>query len=120
MGTPVDLKTFKPGSADELLKGVLGHVAGLLQEKLKQFEKEMVTYLGDLTKASIALAKLINDGTYGARQADLALHSQELLVNNALLRAEFLTYDVAQSILETIFKVIGAAVKNLTGLQLKI
>lgn len=116
---PIVLETFRPGDAGELAGGIVSHLADLLGNRLQRFEQEFAGYVADLAKASMALALLVSDGSYDRRQVDIALHTQELLVSNALLRAEFLTYELAQSVLETIFKVVAAAIKNLTGLAIK-
>ena len=114
----VDLDTFRPNSIGEFADGILGQVVGILGAKFDKFKTEMAGYMADLGKATLTTAKLLSDHTYTIKDADLAVHSQELFMNNVLLRAEFLAYELAQSILETIFKVVKAVIRNFTGVTL--
>lgn len=119
MADAVDLATFKPGGVDDLAKGILAQLASLLSGKFQDFKQEFGGYVEDVSRAAIAVASLLAEGIYDKRQADLALHAQELLISSAILRAEFLTYELAQSVLETIFGVLRSAIRNLTGVDLR-
>ena len=119
MASAVDLSTFKPTGVGDLASGIFSQLAGLLVGKFERFRQEYLSYVEDVSRATIAVANQLKDGLYDVRQADLALHAQELLISNAILRAEFLTYELAQSVLETIFTVLRAAIRNLTGVDLR-
>ena len=115
----MDLTTFKPNTSDELLQGILGQVAGVVGADLNKFKDTCGAQLQSLATTAwntqISLAK----GEVTQADADIAMHTQELFLNNILLQADFMTYKLAQDALDAVFAVVVAAIKNLTGIPLK-
>lgn len=113
-----NLDTFKPQSADELLQGILGQLGAVVITDFAAFKKEIEGHLAVLAKKAWKTQLDLAQGALSQADADLALHTQELLLANILAESEFLTYVLAQDVRDGVFKVISAAIKNLTGVQL--
>jgi hypothetical protein len=114
----IDLDSFSPGSASELLDGILSTA---VSTALDQGAKLKATITADLKALSIAAfgtqARLAT-GEIDQSEADFLLHMQELNLNSILLKLQFLTYALAQAVLDAVFGLIRAAVRNLTGFDL--
>lgn len=117
----LDLTTFKPTSASQLGAGILTQLGTVLGTDLNQFK----TTCGDQVAAVASAAWNLQTGlaavppTITQAQADVALHTQELALNNVILEANFMAYDLAQQALDTVLAVVTAAIRNLTGVALK-
>lgn len=113
-----DLANFRPNSAKDLLDEILAQLQSVLLDRFASFKKEMSVHLQSLAKKAWLTKVGLQNGTISQADADIGLHTQELAFNNIVLYSELLAYELAQAVLDTVFGVIVAAIKNLTGVEL--
>ena len=114
----IDLTTFAPNSAEELFDGVMSEVAKVLIDNFNKFKRDVAVYLKSVSQKVWDTQAKLASGVISAADADIAVQTQELALSNIVLYAPFMTYVTAQNVLDIVFKVIGAAVRNLTGIDL--
>jgi fructose-specific component phosphotransferase system IIB-like protein len=118
MPQPPDLTTFKPNSSNELFQGILGQVIGILGADWAKAEAELKADLHLLAQRAFQTQSLLAGGKISVTEADRELHFQEVFLNSALAHFEFMAYVTAQNVLDGVFGVIRAAIKNWTGIEL--
>ncbi|MDZ4363074.1 hypothetical protein [Brevundimonas sp.] len=118
MPDPVDLSVFKPNDADELFDAIWTQITGVVIDDLQSFKKEIEPMLRSIATKAVRTAGMLAAGQISREDADLALHTQELALSSVLLYSAFMTYVLAQGVLDAVFTVISAAIKNLTGIEL--
>ena len=118
MPEPVNLAEFKPNSAGELFDGVLSHVLPVLADNWERAQEDVEPALKSIAISAFNTQRRLKIGEINQDKADALLHIQELALSNTLLYAEFLTYVLRQEIVDAVFKVITAAIKNWTGVDL--
>lgn len=114
----VDLSTFKPADAEELGDAILAQVGLVVTSSLKEFKAEIEPIVRSIAQKGFKTAELLAAGHISREDADLALHTQELALANVVLYSQFMTYVLAQDVRDAVFKVIVAAINNLTGVEL--
>ncbi|SIP94616.1 hypothetical protein SAMN05880590_101366 [Rhizobium sp. RU35A] len=119
MTTSIDLSTFKPKTADELFSGILANIVSVLKNNVEEIKKEISVHLQSLAKKAWLTQLGLAKGTITRENADIAIHTQELALSNVLLLVEFMTYELVQDVIDAAFSVVSAAIKNLTGIELK-
>jgi hypothetical protein len=115
----IDLATFKPDSAEEFFEGILANVLSVVKTSIQEIKKEISTHLQSVAKKAWLTQVGLRNGAISREHADIALHTQELALSNILLLSEFMTYELVQDVMDAVFSVISAAIKNLTGIELK-
>jgi hypothetical protein len=118
MPQPPDLATFKPSNPDELFQGILGQVIGILGADWIKAEAELKLDLQLLARRAFQTETLLAGGKISVTEADRELHFQEVFLNSTLANFEFMAYVTAQNVLNGVFGVIQAAIKNWTGIDL--
>lgn len=118
MTQPVDLDSFQPRSAGELFDGIVSHAVPIIGSMWSQARDELEIHFSTLAQNSFQTMKRLAEGRITREKADALLHMQELYLNNILLYSEFLVYDMAQAVLDAVFSVVKAAVRNWTGIML--
>ncbi|WP_081159365.1 hypothetical protein [Ensifer aridi] len=118
MANGIDLATFKPESASDLLTGMLKQIASIVLGNFNEIKKELSVHLKSLAQKAWMTQVGLATGAISRENADVAIHTQELALSNVVLYSEFMVYDTAQKVLSAVFSVIGAAIKNLTGVEL--
>jgi hypothetical protein len=113
-----DLGTFKPNSPDELFQGILGEAISILGADWAKAEAELKSDLQLLAQRAFQTQTLLAGGRISVTEADRELHFQEVFLNSALAHFEFMAYVTAQNVLDGVFGVIQAAIKNWTGIDL--
>lgn len=114
----IDLDSFKPANAGELLQGILDYVAPIAEGDWEKAVPELKGYLETVAQAAFLTTTQLAAGKITKEQADLAFHMQELSLNQILLYSKVLAYVTAQKVLNGVFQVIISAVKNTTGVEL--
>ena len=114
-----DLSDFRPKNANELFDKILEEIGAKVGGDFTSFQSEVKSHLKSVAQKAWKVKIGLEKGTISPPDADLALHTQELALNNILLYVELMPYVLAQDVLETVFAVIAAAIKNLTGVPLK-
>ena len=114
----VDLTTFKPENARDLLDAIFGEVSSVVTSSFKSFKQEVGAILSSIAHKAMMVARLLADDQITLADADFALHTQEVALSSVLLYSQFITYAIAEDVRAAVFKVVVAAVKNLTGFSL--
>ncbi|MGJ8529384.1 hypothetical protein [Maritalea sp.] len=114
----VDLKNFKPNNINELVN-VLTSELSALGKKWWETNSNLVTgYVRSLSQAVIQTQSSLASGSIKPDQADRIMHMQELAFSSTLHFTKYMTFALAQKVLDTTFKVVGWAILNLTGVNL--
>lgn len=119
MAKKIDLNKFEPSNESDLLKGIFSEITVAVQASVADWKKEISVYIQSIAKKAWLTLIALRDGTITKENADLAIHTQELALNNVLLLSSFAPYDIAQKVLNAVFSTISAAIKNITGVQLQ-
>jgi hypothetical protein len=117
MPTTVDLTTFKPENAGDLLDAIFGEVATIVTSNFKSFKQEVSGIVTSIAHKAMMVARLLADGQISLADADFALHTQEVALSSVLLYSRFIAYDIAEDVRSAVFKVVVAAIRNLTGIS---
>ncbi len=115
---PVDLDTFKPESAEDFASAIVQVVVGEVKDLWNEAKDTLLSHITALATAVAKTQERLISGVFSEADADYAIHQQELYFNNILLLSEFLPYVLAQRILNGVFTLINAAIKNVTGIDL--
>ncbi|HYJ29236.1 MAG TPA: hypothetical protein VEW25_02710 [Allosphingosinicella sp.] len=112
-----DLSTFNPGSADDLFRTIVREGEQALGRPIENV-KAVAGYLRDLAKDSIDTASALAEGRISERAAKRAFEGrqQELLQIREFVELQAL--QAAQRAADAIFRVIGWAILNRTGINL--
>ncbi|WP_420478850.1 hypothetical protein [Brevundimonas sp. FT23028] len=113
-----DLTEFKPASADEFMDQIQRQIGSDLTAVWKANKKKLERNLRVLGEATVRTALLLETRQITEAEADAILYQQEQLFNATLNHTLALPYIAAQSLLNTIFKVVGWAVFNYSGVNL--
>jgi hypothetical protein len=113
-----DLATYKPESVDELLGDLLEVAAAEAAKTWKNIQADITDHLQFIAKMGIKTSAALLDKTITQREADHTFMLLRLNLNSALLHADILPYAVGQNVLNGVFGVLRAAVRNLTGIDL--
>lgn len=114
----VNLETFKPNSAGELVEGIIGELAGVLGNSWTEARSEVEADIEAYAASSYRTLERLVEGQISQEKADLLLHMQELFLNQIFLNVEFWTYVIAQRALDAVTAVVTAAIRNWTGISL--
>ena len=111
-----DLSTFNPGSVDELLTTILREGEQALGRPIDNVQA-VAGYLRGLAKDSLDTAKALAEGRISARAAERAFEGrkEELLQIREFVELQAL--QAAQRAADAIFRVIGWAIFNRTGIN---
>lgn len=118
MSATVDLTTFRPENAGDLLDAILGEVSTVVVSDFKSFKQEAGAILSSIAHKTMMVARLLAEDRITLADADFALHTQEVALSSVLLYSQFITYAIAEDVRAAVFKVVVAAVRNLTGFSL--
>ncbi|MBB4405400.1 MULTISPECIES: hypothetical protein [Agrobacterium tumefaciens complex] len=118
MAKALDLDKFEPKDASELYKGILQQVSAVLISHFNEVKNEIAVHIKSIAQKAWLTQAGLKNGTISREHADMAMHTQELALSSVLLYSEFLVYDTVQTVLNAVFGVIGAAIRNLTGFDL--
>lgn len=118
MAEDFNLATFHPHSAEEFFDGLVTHVASTAVNAWNDAQQEIEPHLKLLSKRAFRTTQMLAAGQITQADADFIMHGQELYLSNVLIYSEFLTYWLAQQVLDAVFAVVKAAFKNVTGFDL--
>jgi hypothetical protein len=114
----IDPATFKPSSADELLKGLLevaiGAAKGTWDDLKKTITEDLTTLSEDVLKTSQRLA----DGVINPRQATHSMKLLDAAFSNEVLLVEIVPYAIAQAVINAVFGLVNSVIRNFTGVDL--
>ena len=117
---PVDLATFRPGSAGELRDGIVSHVAPVIGLHWAQARGEIAHHLEALAAAAHDTQQQLLAGAIGPADAEFLFEMQAFNLQNVLRLAEFSAYVAAQAVVDAAFAVVFAAIRNTTGVSLAV
>ena len=115
---PVDLAAFRPGSPGELLDGIVSHVVPLLGAHWVQAKGEIVGHLEALAAKAHSTQSRLLAGEITPDDARFLFESQAIYLENILRLAQFTVFVAAQAVVDAVFGVVGAAIRNVTGFDL--
>jgi len=113
-----DLKDFKPQTVDEFLNGVESQISADLIGVWNTQKSRLERNLRILGETTIRVGALLATEQISAAEADAIVYQQEQLFNATLNHIASLPYIAAQTILNTIFKVVGWVIFNYSGVNL--
>lgn len=114
----VSLDDFKPDTAKELAEGIFKYLALEIGKEWSSIRKQITQHVKAVSVRAMETKSLLAAGRITPAQADFELHGQEYYLNNIILLSTMIPYVLAQKVLNGIFKVINAAIKNWTGVDL--
>jgi len=114
----IDFSTLQVDNADELAT-VLEQQLGATATDWWNANKSVVPgYLRSLAEAAIQTRTALANHQITPEAADLILHNQELAFNQTLQFTKFMTLVLSQTLLNTVFQVVGWVIYNRTGINL--
>jgi hypothetical protein len=115
---PVDLAAFRPGSPGELLDGIVSHVAPLLGAHWAGAQAEIGEHLRRAADRAHSTQQRLLAGEIPLEEAQFLFNSQARYLRQVLRLAQFNVFVAAQAVVDAVFAVVGAAVRNVTGFDL--
>ena len=112
-----DLTDFNPANAAELLDAIIEGVSTEASDWWTKNSALMEGYVRALAEASMQTAAALREGRLSAEQADAAFYEQKLAFESTLRFSKLMTLSLAQRIVDSVFRVIGWAVLNGTGVN---
>jgi hypothetical protein len=115
---PTDLATYKPATADDLAKG-LGQVAlTAAAGSWNAIKTDVLAHLTLIATLTLSTKDKLAAGSISEKDADHTLSLLQLNLNSTVLEADMVPYVVGQKVLNAVFAVVAAVVKNYTGIAL--
>jgi hypothetical protein len=112
-----DLSTFNPTSFDDLFKAFVDEGSAAIGTSIKDI-KAVPGHLKTLAEATLKTAAALAEGRISAETAKEIMVDRKETFKQALEFEAFMALVVAQKLTDAVFKVIGAAIKNRTGISL--
>jgi hypothetical protein len=113
----IDPTTFKPESADDLLSGALEVAIAAAGKSWKEMKSTVEEHLTFIAKTTFTTTRQLEAREITTKQADHTFHLLELNFNSTLLLIEIIPFVVAQAVLNAVFGLLNAVVKNYTGID---
>jgi hypothetical protein len=112
-----DLSTFNPTSFDQLFNAFVEEGSAAINGNVADI-KAVPAHLKTLAKAALKTAQALAEGRIDKETAGDALQAQKDAFKQALEFEAFMALVVAQKLTDAVFRVIGAAIRNRTGINL--
>ena len=112
-----DLSTFNPASLDELFDALVAEGAAAVGRSLDDIAA-VPGHLRTLAEASLKTIEALAEGRISAETAAEILRDRKATLRQALEFEALMGLVVAQKLADAAFRVIGAAIRNRTGLDL--
>ncbi|MGP1352002.1 MAG: hypothetical protein ACTS1Z_01645 [Parasphingopyxis sp.] len=113
-----DLSTFNPGSVSELLDTMIGEVSQVAGDWWEENSGLMKGYLAELAEGTMQTGAALAEGRISAETADAVLRGRARVLDQLLDLAAYMTLVLAQKLADAIFRVVGWAIYNRTGVNL--
>jgi hypothetical protein len=113
-----DFSTLQVDNADQLA-AVLEQQLGTTATDWWNANKTVVPgYLRSLAEATIQTRTALANHQITPEAADMILHNQELAFNQTIQFTKFMTLALGQTLLNTVFQVVGWVIYNKTGVNI--
>jgi len=113
-----DFSTLQVDNADQLA-AVLEQQLGATATDWWNANKTVVPgYLRSLAEATIQTRTALANHQITPEAADMILHNQELAFNQTIQFTKFMTLALGQTLLNTVFQVVGWVIYNKTGVNI--
>lgn len=112
-----DLSTFNPSSFDDLLKAFLDEGGAAIGGSIEDM-KVVPGHLKTLAEATLKTGKALAEGRISAQTAEELMRDRKETFIQLLEFEAFMGLVVAQKLTDAVFRVIGAAIRNRTGINL--
>lgn len=113
-----DLTAFKPTNVDDLFDMLVDEVTGEAKQWWTKNRGLMTGYLKSLAEAQFQTALALESKQITEKQANRAFRSQELAFEQSLEFSKYMTLVLAQRVMDAVFRVLGWAIYNRTGINL--
>ena len=113
-----DLSKFDPENVDELINELRNQLGNASIQWWNSNQELMGGYVRALAEASIQTRTALESNKISSRAADVLMHNQELAFNQTLSYSKYISYVLAQKLLDTAFSGIGWGIFNRTGINL--
>ena len=114
----LDLSTFKPGSVDDLVKAITGEISTLGEKWWTANSSAVEGYVRSLAQAAKDTAESLAKGEMPQEEAKQILQMQKSAFETSVKFGEYMTMALAQNVVDKAMQIVGAAIKNLTGIDL--
>lgn len=114
----IDLENFSPDSVSELADAIVSELSDL-GPKWWSVNSELVSgYLSSLAEAAMQTNLALAQNRLKPAEAKQILHMQELAFASTIHFTKYMSFVLAQKVLDMTFKIIGWALFNKTGINL--
>ncbi|PVM89549.1 hypothetical protein [Caulobacter endophyticus] len=114
----IDFSNLQVDNADQLA-AVLEQQLGATATDWWNANKTVVPgYLRSLAEATIQTRTALANHQITPEAADMILHNQELAFNQTIQFTKFMTLALGQTLLNTVFQVVGWVIYNKTGVNI--
>jgi len=114
----LDLENFNPNDVDELGSAISDELSKLGKKWWSTNSGIVNGYVKSLAEATMQTQIALASGKINAEQADRIIHMQELAFSSTLHFTKYMTFVLAQNVLDTTFSIVGWAFYNRTGVNL--
>ena len=115
---PVELSEFNPASVSALSDAIVGEVGAIGGNWWVTNAALVEGYIKSLSEAAMQTASALASGTIKPTQADQIMKMQEVAFKSTIQFTKFMTFALAQKVLDTVFRLVGWAIRNRTGVNL--
>jgi hypothetical protein len=113
----VDLSTFNPQNLDQLFKGLVDEGRAAVGSSVDNIAA-VPPQLKTLAEATLKTATALAEGRIDAETAKTILEDRKETLQQALEFEAYMALVVAQKLTNAVFNVIGAVIRNRTGINL--
>lgn len=114
----LDLSTFKPDSVGDLVDAITGEISGMSKDWWDANSKAIEGYVTSLAEAAKETATSFAKGEMPEEEAKQILAMQKSAFETSIKFGEYMTMALAQNVVDKAMQIVGAAIKNLTGVDL--
>lgn len=116
----LDLSTFKPSSVKDLVDAITGQISQMGEDWWKKNSSAVEGYVKSLAQAAKDTATSLAEGTIPKEEAEAILKMQKEAFETSIKFGEYMTLALAQNVVDEAMKIVGAAIKNITGIDLAV
>jgi hypothetical protein len=114
----VDLTKFDPEDVSAFAEALKDRASDISTKWWTENKDVVSGYLRSLAEAAFQTRLALEVGRIKADDADKIMHMQELAFNQTMQYTKFMTFVLAQRLLNGVFELVGWAIYNRTGVNL--
>lgn len=113
----VDLRSITPEDVQDFFESLKDAITGVSTEWWDANKNTMAGYITSLSEAVVETTLALKQERISEETADQIYRMQQAAFRQTIRYTRFMTYVLAQKIVNAVFEIVAAAIKNYTGIN---